>query len=155
MTRNGTGLATRFESDRHFPSAEFDLNEAIRELADSRRDDCRTRNIAVILDLAPELPKTAADGGQLQNVLSALFLHAQEAILESGNSGGSITIRTQLNAGRMQLSISHDGVADLHGMFDLIICAQIIQDQGGELYVWRPRYSAGTTITVDLTTRGS
>ena len=109
----------------------------------------------MILDLASELPKTAADGGQLQNVLCALFLHAQEAILESANTGGSINIRTTRNAGRMQLSITHDGIEDLHGMFDLIICAQIVQDQAGELYVWRPRYSAGTTITVDLPARGS
>src|SRR2546430_17240351 len=111
MTRNGTGLVTRFESVRHFPSAAFDLNEAIRELADSRRDDCRSRNIVVILDLASELPKKAADGGQLQNVLCALFLHAQEAILESANSSGSITIRPQLTAGKMQLTLRPTRVA--------------------------------------------
>ena len=151
MTRNGTGVTTdRFESDHHFPFVEFDLNEALRELAESRRQDCRRRNIAVTLNLDPELPKIAADGQQMQNVLCALFLHAQESI----NSRGSIALHTKRNAGRIQLSITHDGVADLHGAFDLIICAEIVQDQSGELYVWQPRYSAGTTITVDLPVRG-
>ena len=66
MTRNGTGLETdRFESDHHFPFVEFDLNDALRELADLRREDCLSRNITVILNLDAELPKTAADGAQI------------------------------------------------------------------------------------------
>jgi hypothetical protein len=149
MTKDGTSLAiANFYAVSHSPSAGFDLNTALRTLADSRQDECRARNIAVILDLAAELPTTAAGGDQIKNVLGALFSEAQRAILESGKHG-SITICTKLNNGSMQMSLTHDGPSD--GL-DLTVCAGIVQDQGGELYLWRPRHLPHTTIIMDLPT---
>jgi hypothetical protein len=147
MTKDGTNLAIDHSyTASQSQSAGFDLNEALRMLADSRQDECRAQNISLILDLAAKLPKTAADGEQIKNVLCALFSDAQRTILDSG-SHGSITISTQLNDGRMKLSITHDGAGEGR---DLDVCAGIVQDQAGELYLWRPRHSAQTTIIVDL-----
>jgi signal transduction histidine kinase len=147
MTKDGTSLAiAHFYTASHSPSAGFDLNEALRTLADSLQDECGAQNIAVIFDLAADLPKAAADGEQITNVLCALFSNAQRAILSSGKHG-SITVCTQLNDGRMRLSLTHDGSNDGQ---DLTVCAGIVQDQAGELYLWRPRDLLHTTIIMDL-----
>jgi hypothetical protein len=62
----------------------------------------------------------------------------------------------------VQLSLTHDGLADpINEMFDglretsgdnlaLTLCAQNVQDQAGELYVWRPRLSPRVIIIMDL-----
>ena len=152
MTRDGVSIAIV----TNYRTAEFVLNEALRALAESYRNECQARNIEVILDLDSDLPKIDADGDQLQMVLSSLFVLAQRAIRESDNTSGNILLRTAISGGRIQLSMTHDGLAEpidaADQRLDLTVCAQIVQDQAGELCAWRPRRSAGTTIMMDLPT---
>lgn len=140
-------------------ATKFDLNQVLQELSHSQYDEYH-RKIEVILDLATELPRTAADGHQIECVLLALFARSRNAI-ETKRSHGTIMIRTELKFGRIQFSITDDG-ADPPPIFEtpltttpeedmnLTSCAEIVQDQAGELYSWRPRHSGYTTIVMDL-----
>jgi len=157
MTKEGIRLATDQYYFNNEPAADkFDLNETLRTLVHSRQGECRRQDIAMILDLAPELPQAATDVAQLENVLFALLENTEKAIVGNGDSHGTIIIRTRSNADKIQLSISYAGTADaMRRAFESLqaacaICAQIVQDQGGELYVWRPRQSGWTTTVVDV-----
>jgi nitrogen fixation/metabolism regulation signal transduction histidine kinase len=164
MAQEGARLSTDlFDRPKHSPISKFDIHQTLRTLARSLQDDHRTPHVAVILDLATELPETRVDGQQIKNVLFALFLRSQNAILESKRAYGTITVRTGVKGGKFQVSITDDGIVDLMRMTDAIFaeetrdnglclatCAEIVQDQAGELYAWRPRCAPFTTIIMDL-----
>jgi nitrogen fixation/metabolism regulation signal transduction histidine kinase len=148
-------------------ATKFDLNQVVQELSHLRQYADHHRKIAVILDLATELPKTTVDGQQIECVLLALFARSRNAIIEAKIPHGTITIRTELKVGKIQFSITDDGVTDpppISGAsltrtpeedMTLTTCAEIVQDQAGTLYSWRPRHSASTTIIMDLPIDGS
>lgn len=143
-------------------ATKFDLNQVLQELSHSQYENHHYR-IEVILDLATNLPRTTADGQQIECVILALVARSRNAI-ETKRSHGTITIRTEFKFGRIQLSITDDGVADPSPTFEapftrtpeeemnLTICAEIVQDQAGELYSWCPHHSGYTTIIMDLPT---
>jgi sensor histidine kinase YesM len=96
-------------------------------------------------------------------VLLALFARSRNAIIEAKRPHGTITVRTELKGGKIQFSITDDGLPDpSSGVFgtlftrlleedvNLTTCAEIVQEQDGELYVWRPSHSSSTTIIMDL-----
>jgi signal transduction histidine kinase len=166
MNQDGTHLAT-FDLLRHPASTKFDLNQLIQKLARLRQHELHHRKIAVILDLAPELPETRADGQQIECVLLALFARSRNLILEAKRPHGTITVRTGLKGGKIQFSITHDGAADPAPIIseafftrtpeddiNLATCAEIVQDQAGELYAWHPRHSVSMTIIIDLPVDG-
>jgi K+-sensing histidine kinase KdpD len=140
----------------------FDLNQVLQELSHSQYENHHHR-IEVILDLATNLPRTTADVQLIECVILALFARSRNAI-ETRRSRGTITIRTELKFGRIQLSITDDGVADTPPPFEasltrtpeedlnLTTCTEIVQDQAGELYSWCPHHSGYTTIIMDLPT---
>jgi hypothetical protein len=132
-------------------------------LSQLRQHEHHHRKIAVILDLAPELPETTGDVQQIECVLLTLFARSRNAIIEAKRPQGTITVRTRLKAGKLQFSITDDGVPDpssgVFGTFftrpleedmNLTTCAEIVQEQDGELYAWLPRHSESTTIIMDL-----
>jgi phosphoglycerate-specific signal transduction histidine kinase len=166
MNQDGTRLTT---SDLLGYSAanKFDLNQLIQKLSQLRQHEHHHRKIAVILDLATDLPNTSADGQQIECVLLTLFARSRDAIIEAKRPHGTITVRTRLKAGRIQFSITDDGLPDASsGLFgtlftrpleediNLTTCAEIVQDQAGELYAWHPRHSASRTIIMDLPAGG-
>ena len=151
---------------RHPAATKFDLNQVVQKLADLRQPEYHRHNIALMLDLATDVPKTAVDGQQIECVLLALLARSRNAIVDAKRSHGSITVRTSFKAGKIRLSITDDGVADAAPIsgapftttpeedINLTTCAEIVQDQAGELYAWRPRHSATTTILMDLPVDG-
>jgi hypothetical protein len=156
-------LATAQLLEQPATARSFDLNQLIEKLAHLRQDDHEHRNIVVVLDLDKKLPKTSADSQQIECVLLALFARARKAIIEAKSLYGTIAVRTTLKAGKIQFSITDEGVAErspgiLGPIFrrrpeddiNLTTCAEIVQDQGGELYAWRPHHPAVTTIVMDL-----
>jgi K+-sensing histidine kinase KdpD len=164
MNQDGTRLTT---SDRLGYPAKFDLNQTIKKLAHSSQYEYHHREIAVILDLATELPKTSADGRQVECVLLALFARSRNAIIEAKRRHGTITVRTRVKAGKVQFSITDDGVPEassgiletfftrpLEEDMNLTTCAEMVQDQAGELYAWSPLHSTSTTIIMDLPVDG-
>jgi nitrogen fixation/metabolism regulation signal transduction histidine kinase len=129
--------------------SKFDLNEAVQKLLRFRQDD---HKIAVILDLGTELPETTADGEQIECVLFTLFSRSQKAIIDGKKPHGTIIVRTGLKAGRVQFSITDDGRTffEPEECFNLTTCAEIVRDQAGQLYAWRPRHRTITTIVMHL-----
>jgi nitrogen fixation/metabolism regulation signal transduction histidine kinase len=165
MNQEGTRLAS--DLLRHPPATNFDLNQLVQKLAHLRQHEHHHRKIEVILDLATELPKTTADGQLIECVLLALFARSRNAIVEAKRPHGTITVRTGVKRGKIQCSITDDGIADpSSGIFrtfftrtleedmTLTTCAEIVQDQAGELYAWCPHHSALTTIIMDLPSGG-
>jgi signal transduction histidine kinase len=164
MNQDGTRLTT-LDLHRYPAATNFDLNQIVQKLSQLRQHEHHHRKIAVILDLARELPETTADGQQIECVLLALFARSRNAIIEAKRPHGTITIRTGLKGGKIQFSITDDGAVDPPPIIseafftpeedsNLTTCAEIVQDQAGELYAWHSHHSASTTIIMDLPVDG-
>lgn len=150
MTMDGTGVAIApFSQNKHSSLTGQSLKESIRTLADLHAAECSSRNVEIVLDLAPDLPPTRADAGEIQTVIKILFSQACKAIAESGEAGGTVFIKTKTMGERVQVWLTHEGALDSADP-DFLTCAQIVQIHRGELWAWRPRCSALTTIIVDL-----
>ena len=64
-------------------------------------------SVAMRSELARELPKIMADGVQLQQVFMNLMLNAIEAMR---NEDGELTVKSELQDGQLQFSVSDTGV---------------------------------------------
>jgi len=64
-------------------------------------------SIAMRTDLSAELPKIMVDRVQLQQVFMNLMLNGIEAM---ENSGGELTVKSELQDGQLQFSVSDTGV---------------------------------------------
>lgn len=127
-----------------------DLNETVRALAASREEECRRRDISIMLDLAADLPKTSADIGTIRNVAGILFDYVQTNCQRSGR-GGIIALRTSVKSGRVLCSIGYaQSLESCVETPELIDCADVVRDLGGDLYAWKPRMSDRVTITMEL-----
>ena len=89
-----------------------DLNEVVERALALRSYELRLENIAVICELAANLPPTVADPYQLQQVVLNLLVNAEHALLEA-RGRGQVHIRTtqiESSAGcRLRLEIEDDG----------------------------------------------
>jgi two-component system NtrC family sensor kinase len=65
-----------------------------------------TQNITIVRDLATGLPSTAGDPGQIQQVLLNLVTNAFQAMEETG---GTLTVRSRLSAGRLRIEVDDTG----------------------------------------------
>jgi GAF domain-containing protein len=65
-----------------------------------------TQNIDIVRDLAPGLPSTAGDPGQIQQVLLNLVTNAFQAMEDSG---GQLTVRSRSAAGRIRIEVEDTG----------------------------------------------
>ena len=71
-----------------------DLNEIIERTVALRSYELKNENINVVCKLVPELPRTMADGYQLQQVILNLLMNAEQALLEERGQG-NVSIRTR------------------------------------------------------------
>src|SRR5215475_2854006 len=86
---------------QHKPErAPVQINQILEETLALRDYDLRMKNVRVHLDLAPDLPETAADPHQLQQVFLNLVNNAVDAVLESATDG-DLWVSTRLRAGRL------------------------------------------------------
>jgi len=145
-----------------------DLNEIVERTLALRSYELKLENIAVELELDREVPRTLADGPQLQQVALNLVVNAEQAILQ-GRGQGHIRIRTGRVAGKhLLLQVSDDGPGIppeiVSRIFDpffttkppglgtglgLSIVYGIVQEHGGEISV-DSQPGQGTTFTVEL-----
>jgi nitrogen-specific signal transduction histidine kinase/CheY-like chemotaxis protein len=65
-----------------------------------------TQKIAIVRDLAPGLPSTAGDPGQIQQVFLNLVTNAFQAMDESG---GTLTVRSRLSGDRLRVEVDDTG----------------------------------------------
>jgi PAS domain S-box-containing protein len=84
-----------------------DVNGIIREMLTLLTGEATRYSIAMRTELAAELPKIMADRVQLQQVFMNLMLNAIEAMKDSG---GELTVKSQLRDGQLQFSVSDTGV---------------------------------------------
>jgi signal transduction histidine kinase len=84
-----------------------DVNGIIREMLTLLKDEATRYPIAMRAELTNDLPEIMADRVQLQQVFMNLVLNAIEAMKDSG---GELTVKSQLQDGQLQFSVSDTGV---------------------------------------------
>jgi two-component system NtrC family sensor kinase len=89
-----------------------ELNEVVERALALRNYELRLENIAVICELATDLPPTMADPFQLQQVVLNVLVNSEQALLEARGKG-QVQIRTSCVRGadgaRLRLEMSDDG----------------------------------------------
>jgi PAS domain S-box-containing protein len=84
-----------------------DVNGIIQEMLTLLKSEATRHSIAMHTDLAAELSKIMVDRVQLQQVFMNLMLNAIEAMEDSG---GELTVKSELQDGQLQFSVSDTGV---------------------------------------------
>jgi PAS domain S-box-containing protein len=124
------------------------VNGIIREMLTLLKGEANRYSVAMHTELAAELPKIIADPVQLQQVFMNLMLNAIEAMKDSG---GELTVRSQLHDAQLLFSISDSGeglpTAHLEQIFSaffttksqgsgmgLAISRSIVESHGGRLW---------------------
>jgi PAS domain S-box-containing protein len=141
------------------------INQILEETLALRDYDLRMKNIRVHLELAPDLPVTAADPHQLQQVFLNLVNNAVDAVLESA-SEGDLWVHTGLRGDRLivEFTDSGPGVKEPSKVFDpfyttkpvgkgtglgLSICYGIVTEHGGIIRV-RNVQPRGAAFTIEM-----
>ncbi|HKV23684.1 MAG TPA: PAS domain S-box protein [Candidatus Acidoferrum sp.] len=141
------------------------LNLILEETLALRDYDLRMNHIRVHLELAPDLPMTAADPHQLQQVFLNLVNNAVDAMLENSNEG-DLWVKTGKTGDKLfiQFTDSGPGVKDASKVFDpfyttkpvgkgtglgLSICYGIITEHGGSITV-RNAPPRGAAFTIEI-----
>jgi two-component system NtrC family sensor kinase len=146
-----------------------DINEILERTIELRSYELEVNNIEIVRDLDPRLPKTIADGHQLQQVFLNVVTNAEQAMLES-HGRGRLTIRTRTDAQhtRITVEIADDGPGipehHLTRIFDpffttkevgkgtglgLSISYGMIKEHGGNIYA-RSRLGEGSTFVIEM-----
>jgi PAS domain S-box-containing protein len=145
-----------------------DVNGIVHELLTLLNGEATRFSVAMRTDLSAELPKIMVDRVQLQQVFMNLMLNAIEAMKESG---GELTVKSELQDGQLQFSVSDTGVG-LHmekmdqifsaffttkpqgsGM-GLAISRSIVESHGGQLWASTNSGSGATfhfTLPIQVT----
>ena len=84
-----------------------DVNGIVHEMLTLLKGEATRSSIATRTELAAELPEIMADRVQLQQVFMNLMLNAFEAMRDSG---GELTVKSELQDGQLQFSVSDRGV---------------------------------------------
>jgi PAS domain S-box-containing protein len=84
-----------------------DVNGIIREMLTLLKGEVDRYSVAMRSELAAALPKIMADRVQLQQVFMNLVVNAIEAMKDSG---GELTVKSELHDGQLQFSVSDTGV---------------------------------------------
>ena len=141
------------------------LNQVVEDTLALRDYDLRTSNVRMHLNLAADLPMTAADPHQLQQVFLNIINNAVDAILEC-SSEGDVWVRTGTAGDRLIVEFVDNGpgVKDPARVFDpfyttkpvgkgtglgLSICYGIITEHGGTIRV-RNVSGRGASFTIEL-----
>src|SRR6202020_2828440 len=124
------------------------INEVIGEMAGMLRSEARRHGVSIDTDLKDDLPMTAADRVQIQQLLMNLMLNGIEAIKDTG---GVVTVKSQLGEdSQIEISVNDTGpglpLGKTDQMFDaffttkpqgsgmgLAISKSIIESQGGRI----------------------
>ncbi len=132
-----------------------DVNGIIEEMLTLLEGEAHRLSVAMRTDLSAELPKIMVDRVQLQQVFMNLMLNAIEAMTDSG---GELTVKSELQDGQLQFSVSDTGVGlpmekvdQIFSAFfttkpqgsgmGLAISRSIVESHGGQL--WASANSGG------------
>jgi PAS domain S-box-containing protein len=132
-----------------------DVNGTVHEMLTLLKDEAHGFSVAMRTDLSAELPEIMADRVQLQQVFMNLMLNGIEAMKDSG---GELTVKSQLQDGQLRFSVSDTGVGLPAEKMDQIFSAffttkpqgsgmglaisrSIVESHGGQL--WASANSGG------------
>ncbi len=148
-----------------------DLNELVRETIGLLHTDLVTRQVTVLTDLAPTLPKIEGERVQLQQVMMNLIVNAADAMQGSPESERTLSIGTSLSGGTARIDVGDRGPGikadELDRVFDmfwttksggmgigLAICRSITSAHGGTLTA-QNNSGGGATFSVTLPVRSA
>jgi len=152
----------------HKPRREYvNINEIIEATLELRAYEMETGNIKVTTQLDSDLPRTMADGGQLQQVFLNVILNA-ETEMKLAHGRGNLLIKTETIDNTIRISFNDDGPGiakeNLERIFDpffttrevgegtglgLSICHGILTEHGGRIYA-QSKSGKGATFIVEL-----
>ena len=141
------------------------LNQIVEDTISLIKQKTRYANVKVVSELDDDLPFVAAPPSELQQVLLNLVNNAVDAI---GSEGGSVTLVTRSESGKVVVEVSDTGAGIpeplLNKIFDpffttkpvgqgtglgLSICFGIVNKLGGEIKV-RSQVGLGTSFIIML-----
>jgi signal transduction histidine kinase len=152
IVRNFLALARQQAPER----SPVGLNQLVQDSVELVAYELRTDNVAVVLDLADDLPILWADGHQLQQVLVNIVTNAHHALRQSPAAERTITITTRSDRALQQvyLEVSDTGPgipAEIHTkIFEpfyttkppgqgtglgLSLCRGLVEEHGGAITV--------------------
>jgi GAF domain-containing protein len=102
IVRNLLQFARKLASSRE----DIDIGQLVERVLTLVANAGVTQKITIERDLAPGLPSTAGDPGQIQQVFLNLVTNAFQAMDESG---GTLTVRSRLAAGRLRIEVEDTG----------------------------------------------
>ncbi|MBM3143298.1 MAG: PAS domain S-box protein, partial [Chloroflexi bacterium] len=146
---------------------DVDINELIESTLALRAYHLRVNNIKVTIQLAPDLPETVADPGQLQQVFLNLVVNA-ETEMKLARGKGKLLIKTEKVDNTIRISFKDNGPGiakkNLERIFDpffttrevgqgtglgLSLCHGIVAEHNGKMYA-ESKLGKGATFVVEL-----
>jgi PAS domain S-box-containing protein len=144
-----------------------DINHIVSGTLRLREYQLRIANIEAIIELAPEIPYTLADPGQLQQVFLNIVLNA-ETEMKQAHGQGTLLVKTECLNDTIRISFKDNGpgisAENLSNIFDpffttrtvgegtglgLSVCHGIISEHNGRIYA-RSQPGKGATFIVEL-----
>jgi len=163
ITQNLLFFARKHEPEKHLIS----LNEVIEKTVELQAHPMKINNIELVLELAPDLPKTFADFHQMQQVFVNIINNAEQAMVEA-NQKGKLVVKTKKLGNIIQISFADNGPGiseeNMKRIFDpffttkevgkgtglgLSICYGLVEAHGGRIYA-RSKLGQGATFVVEL-----
>jgi PAS domain S-box-containing protein len=143
------------------------INDIITRVLELRAYEMKVNNIEVENQLAPDLPLTMADAGQLQQVFLNIILNA-EHFMTKANHKGKLLVKTEKINGNIRASVTDNGAGIspenldkiFHPFFTtkevgkgtglgLSICHGIITQHKGRIYA-QSESGKGATFVIEL-----
>jgi two-component system NtrC family sensor kinase len=141
-----------------------DIGEIVRSAANLISHQKKRDQLTVVVEVAPDLPRVNADGGQIQQAVIALATNAIDAMPD----GGKLTFRAFPKGSRVCIDVEDTGAGipqeNMSKIFEpffttkevgkgtglgLAVCYGIISEHGGRLSV-RSNVGKGTTFSIFL-----
>ena len=97
-------FARQYQPERTY----LDINDIIKTTLELRAYELETSSIKVTTNLAPDLPRTMADAGQLQQVFLNLIINA-ETEMGLAHGGGKLSVKTGTVDNTIRISFKDDG----------------------------------------------
>jgi len=163
------GLRTLYQGDK-LTSEDFDLNEAIREVARIVQNHLVIHNVALSLNLDDTLPQVCGYRVQIQQVVLNLVYNACEAMDERDPGDRKITIRSERTGTGMMVSVADFGKGIDKSIRDRVfepffttkpagmgmgldVCLSIVEAHGGRLW-FSDRPGGGTIFSFTISAAG-
>jgi len=146
------------------------LSPVLQEVLALREYYTRTRNVRVVLDIAPEFPLLAVNEDEIKQILLNLFNNSSDA-LEGMAGSKRISIRAYQNGPRAVIEVedSGPGFDNLNRALDpfyttkpvgkgtglgLSVCYGIVKERGGDLRIENVK-PHGARVTIELPVAGA